>query len=74
MNAEPHRHHPLFYTLIACGVVVMVAVLAFVAKGGRLPGLIPTRRLGDFTGFPNRRWRDSRWQTEGVCHGPSSAG
>ena len=51
MNAEPHRHHPLFYTLIACGVVVMVAVLAFVAKGGRLPGLTnsPSAEVGGKT-------------------------
>ena len=30
-----------------------------------LDPLIPTRRLGDFAGLPNRRWRNSRWQTEG---------
>jgi hypothetical protein len=49
MNAAPH--HPLFYVLIACGVVLMVAVIGFAMTGGRLPGLInsPSADVGGKT-------------------------
>src|SRR3954465_4608617 len=33
----------------------------------------PSERVTHW-GFPNREQRDSRWQTEGVCHGPSNSG
>ena len=33
----------------------------------------PAERLTQ-RGFPNRERRDSTWQTEGVCHGPSNSG
>jgi hypothetical protein len=49
MNAAPH--HPLFYVLIACGVVIIIAVLGFAMTGGRLPGLInsPSAEVGGKT-------------------------
>jgi len=49
MNGTPHR--PLFYVVIACGVVMIVAVLAFAMSGGRLPGLVhsPSADVGGRT-------------------------
>jgi hypothetical protein len=49
MNGAPHR--PLFYVVIACGVVLIVAVLAFAMSGGRLPGLVnsPSADVGGRT-------------------------
>ena len=51
MNASPHRHHPLFYVIITCGVVAVIAVLAFAITGGRLPGLAnsPSAEVGGRT-------------------------
>jgi hypothetical protein len=49
MNGAPHR--PLFYVVIACGVVMIVALLAFAMSGGRLPGLVnsPSADVGGRT-------------------------
>jgi hypothetical protein len=49
MNAAPR--HPLFYVLVACGVVIIIAVLGFAMTGGRLPGLInsPSAEVGGKT-------------------------
>jgi hypothetical protein len=38
MSAVPRS--PFFYLILACGVVVILAVLAFAMSGGRLPGTL----------------------------------
>src|SRR6516165_4747924 len=40
----------------------------------RVPGAVVPRDLTEPSRFPNRSRHDSRWQTEGVCHGPRYCG
>ena len=49
MNAAPR--HPLFYVLVSCGGVFVLAVLGFAMTGGRLPGLTnsPSAEVGEKT-------------------------
>src|SRR5262249_16938828 len=39
-----------------------------------LNGITVPGDLTEPSRFPNRPWHDSRWQTEGVCHGPRYSG